>query len=113
MDKADPSATEDLEAERLLEDRVTSVISAMPVTWVAVAGTTEDRQDLERRIISLLSNWDREVVDPPSKSWLGRFHPRPIVRSGLWNAKHMETHWIAGLDCGERLAASREGKEGV
>ncbi|MCY4077818.1 MAG: hypothetical protein OXH04_20555 [Acidobacteria bacterium] len=111
MDDADPSASDDLAAERLLEDRVTSVISAMPVTWVTVE--QGERQDLERGIIGLLSNWDREAVDPPSENWLGRYHPWPIMRSGLWNAKHMKTPWMAGLDCAERLAGSRDGREEV
>ena len=111
MNDDDPSASDDLAAERLLEDGVTRVISAMPVKWVAIA--EGERQDLEYGIIGLLSNWDREAVDPPSENWLGRYHPWPIVRSGLWNYEHMKTRWIVDLGCAERLAGSREGREEV
>lgn len=108
MDRSDPSKSEQRAEERRVEERVTSVISVMPVAWIAITGRRKERRRLERGIIGLLSNWGREAVDPPSGRWLGRLHDWPIiVKSGLWNDEHADASWTAGLGCAEKLQALR------
>ena len=46
---------------------------------------------IERNAIALLSNYDKEDIDPASGSWLGRHCNRKKVQdSGLWNSNHVE-----------------------
>ena len=80
-------AVRDLEYE--LERRVSDVIGAMRVLWLDVPDR-HDRDAIERGCIGLLSNWQREPVDPASDQWLGRSADRPeIGGSGLWNVHHV------------------------
>ena len=77
-----------------LELRVSRVIGAMPVLWLAVEdppGPESLRGYVERNAIALLSGYAHAPVDPPSESWLGRHCPREKVRrSGLWNQRHVD-----------------------
>src|SRR5690606_16615513 len=76
--------------ERALERAVSDVIGAMPVLWLDVPDR-EARRAMERDLIALLSNADRDPIDPPSPRWLGRFAARAAIRrSGLWNVNHVE-----------------------
>ncbi|WP_259369479.1 hypothetical protein [Komagataeibacter europaeus] len=85
-----PKETRD--AEQDMEIRVSKVIGAMPFLWLPVedeAGRDSKRGTIERGTIALLSNLDREPIDPPSPDWLGLYCSRPRIRqSGLWNATH-------------------------
>lgn len=59
-----------------------------PSAWVT-------RNEFERNLVALLSNYGREdVVDPPSKKWIGRHFPDKITErvseSGLWNVHDVE-----------------------
>lgn len=75
------------------EARVSDVIGAMSVLWVAVPddpGPDSLRGYLERNCIALLSNHGRDPIDLPSPGWLGRHARAPQIRSsGLWNVNHI------------------------
>ena len=81
---------EELELER----RVSEYIRELPFLWVDVddePGTTSDRAYIERNAIALVSNSEKESIDPRSNEWLGTHHPnRKIRRSGLWNVNHVD-----------------------
>jgi hypothetical protein len=66
----------------------------MPFLWLDVgddAGAESERGIIERGSIALLSNWQKECIDPPSSSWLGNYCNRERVRgSGLWNSNHVD-----------------------
>src|SRR2546423_10313456 len=81
-------------AENALECKVTKVICAMPFLWIAVddePGAESLRGYIERNAIVLLSNFEKEPLDPPSGGWLGHYCNRELVRkSGLWNQNHVD-----------------------
>jgi len=87
--------------EHALEVAVSDRIRAMPFLWVAIddpAGPESTRKVIERGAIALLSNFQREPSDPPSKSWLGLNSSQPKVRqSGLWNVHHIEEEYSASF----------------
>ncbi len=94
--------------ERTLEQQVSATLRDMPFSWL----TTEDepwtgsqREYIERNAIALLSNYGRELIDPPSRQWLGHYSNRERVRlSGLWNNNHVEVDYTPEfLDTMERL----------
>jgi hypothetical protein len=81
-------------AEYPLERAVSDHIGAMPFLWLEVddpPGHESDRGVIEAGAIALLSNLDRETIDPPSVDWLGWRADRRLVReSGLWNVDHVQ-----------------------
>ena len=90
------------------EQRVSTVIGAMPFLWLAIDDEPSPqslRGMIERNAIALLSNHGRPELDPPSAAWLGQFCDRERVRgSGLWNQRHVDEHHDPGfLDIFERL----------
>jgi len=94
-----------MHAEYPLELEVSSHIGAMPFLWFAVDDEpTKDsmRGVIERGSIGLLSNLDREHVDPSSSGWLGRKADRSTIRqAGMWNVNHVgepvQVDWIDQL----------------
>ncbi len=82
------------ESEKTLERAVSKVIGDMSLLWVAVEdepGPDSLRGYIERNAIALLSNYGKQSIDPPSRSWLGRHCNRERVRtSGLWNSNHVD-----------------------
>jgi hypothetical protein len=93
-----------------LECMVSHVIGQMPFIWVPIEdepGPNSERGHIERNSISLLSNFSKLPLDPPSKKWLGLFCNRERVRkSGLWNSNHVdEPYDPAFLDRLEQLVA--------
>ena len=80
-------------AEQDLEREVSAVIGRMPFLWLAIddAPSAQSlRGYLERNSIALLSNFDKDRLDPPSADWLGHYCSRERVRkSGLWNSNHV------------------------
>ena len=85
------------ENEAPLEQRVSAVIGPMQFLWLAVEEFTL-RKSIERNAIALLSNFDRDVLDPPSSNWLGKWHTQPEVRdSGLWNIDHVDKEHKEGF----------------
>jgi hypothetical protein len=101
------SRQEVVQRERTLEMEVSQYIGTLPFLWVGVndaPGPDSDRGRIERNSIALLSNYQRAVLDAPSKAWLGRCSDRERVRSsGLWNNNHVgETYDAAFLSLLER-----------
>lgn len=92
-----------LEQEQVAERLVTTLLGTKPFLWLEVDPLVDGaahRDLIERNAIALLSNFERESIDPPSKRWLGRFSGRSLVRdSGSWNSHHVEKrHDPAFLD---------------
>jgi len=81
------------EGEAALERTVSLQMGSMPFLWLSVddsPGKASSRGILERNCIALLSNFERECIDPPSPTWLGRFSEEDTIRySGLWNTDHV------------------------
>lgn len=85
------------QAEQPLENLVSTHIGGMPFLWIAIEdepGPTSLRGYIERNSIALLSHFNREAFDPPSKHWLGHYCQRDRVRgSGLWNQNHVSADY--------------------
>ena len=70
-------------AEKALESEVSQVICAMPFLWLTIEdepGAESLRGYIERNVIALLSNFEKEPLDPPSAGWLGHACNRMLVR---------------------------------
>jgi hypothetical protein len=79
--------------ERELEILVSQYVGKIFFLWLAIEdepGPKSLRGYIERNSIALLSNYNGEIVDPASATWLGQFssHER-VSRSGLWNNNHV------------------------
>ena len=97
--------------ELALECAVSQVLASMPFIWLAIddeAAPESRRGYIERNSIALLSNYRKNVLDPPSPAWLGRRSDRERVRnSGLWNSNHVdETYELAFLDTLDDLVST-------
>lgn len=81
------------EIERPVEERVSRQIGDMPFLHLSVdddPGPRSKRGFVERNTIALLSNFDAQNLDPPSRGWLGTHCSKEKVRaSGLWNSNHV------------------------
>lgn len=90
-----------LVTEYPIEQRVSSKIGAMPFLWLAVddpPGPESNRAVIERGAIALLSEADKQPIDPASEGWLGRYCNRPKVQaSGLWNNNHVGDTYDPGF----------------
>lgn len=75
--------------ELALEIAVSRHIAEMDFVWMAVP-RLEDRLAIESGAVSLLSNLNRDPLDPPSADWLGRDAGQTIAGAGLWNVDHAE-----------------------
>jgi hypothetical protein len=84
------SASRDVRATEVeLERAVSRTIGAMPLLWLD-APDRRARGLIERDLIALLSNYDRDPIDPPSPGWLGHHADREAIRrSGMWNVNHV------------------------
>ena len=75
------------------ERRVSDHVRDLPVLWIDVddePGPDSDRAYVERNAIALVSNFQKESLDPRRDDWLGRHSPREEIRdSGLWNIDHV------------------------
>lgn len=89
--------------KRAAEVEISSVIRLMPFLWleVDVAGDVVSgvylRNYIEQNTIRLLSNYQREPIDPPSDEWLGNQCTdtkgnanSKVIESGLWNQRHVD-----------------------
>lgn len=89
------------ESEATLEKEVSDHIRNMPFLWIDIddaPGPDSHRGNIERNSIALLSNYHRELLDPPSLSWLGNLSDRERVRtSGLWNSNHVDEVYELGF----------------
>lgn len=84
-------------SERAQEEAVSDHIGAMSVAWLDVPdspGPGSLRGYIERNAIALISNYGREIIDPPSPNWLGLHSDRDrVCASGIWNNNHVaESH---------------------
>ncbi len=83
--------------EHILEVEISNYIRTMPFLWLAVdddPGPGSLRKTIERHSIALLSNFERDAIDPPSPGWLGTLSSTKRVReSGLWNSDHVNEIW--------------------
>ena len=100
-------------AETNLECRVSKVIGAMPVLWLAIDDDPSKaslRGYVERNSIALLSNYRKARLDGASQTWLGHYCDRERVReSGLWNSNHVDEQYDpAFLDRLAQLIAATE-----
>lgn len=95
--KTGRSRTEIIEDERNLESNVSNNIRNMRVLCMKISdepGQDSMRGYIERNSIALLSNYKKDVFDPPSDTWLGTFSNRERVRlSGLWNNNHVDENY--------------------
>jgi hypothetical protein len=96
--------------ERPMECQVSEVIARMPFLWLPVedeAGPHSRRGYIEKNSISLLSNYGKPPLDPPSETWLGHHCNRERIRtSGLWNFNYVdESYDPAFLDELDRLVS--------
>ena len=96
------------DSERPLEDAVSETLGNMSLLWLAVddePGPDSKRAYIERNAIALLSNYNKEPVDPASSGWLGWDSDRERVRrSSLWNNNHVDEQYdSAFLDTMESL----------
>ncbi|WP_312909940.1 hypothetical protein [Natronosalvus caseinilyticus] len=90
-------------AELEHERRVSQYIRDLPFLWVDVEdepSPESDRAYIERNAIALVSNYQKDSLDPRDDDWLGRVSPRhEISDSGLWNINHVgEEYDTAFLD---------------
>lgn len=97
-----------VEGEHELERDVSAYIGRMAFLWLEAddePGTGSVRSLIERNVVGLLSNYERQAVDASSAGWLGRSAARAEVRgSGLWNVNYVAGGYDrAGLDAFERL----------
>jgi hypothetical protein len=100
--------------EEALERMVSEVIGRMSFLWLPVGdepGPNSQRGYIERNAIALLSNYNKEPIDLPSRDWLGHLSDRARVRnSGLWNQNHVEeicdSSFLANL--GELVSRARQ-----
>jgi hypothetical protein len=80
------------DGEQHLERMVSVYIGGMPFLCLRIEdepGPDSLRGFIERNAIGLLSNYNRDQIDPPSSGWLGRLSSRERVRgSGMWNNDH-------------------------
>lgn len=83
-----------------LERRVSDYLRDLPFLWVAVddePGPESNRAYLERNAIALLSNYQREKIDPRD-NWLGQYSRSAKIReSGLWNVDHVGEDYDPGF----------------
>ena len=111
--KGDTAPRKVRQSELCLERTVSKHIGAMPFLWLAVedeSGPDSLRGCIERNAIALLSNYERQSLDPPTSSWLGNHSDREKVRnSGLWNSNHVDENYDpAFLDVLARLIDEME-----
>ena len=88
-------------AELPLERRVSDSIRDRPFLWLEVddePGPDSDRAYLERNLITLVSNFKKESIDPRADDWLGHHSPLPELReSGLWNVDHVDDEYVPAV----------------
>lgn len=88
------AGSEKRQDEHEMEAQVSEYIRELPFLWVAVddePGPESDRVYIERNAIALVSNYQKEALDPRVDDWLGYHSPSPEIReSGLWNVNHVD-----------------------
>lgn len=98
------------ELEKPLESQVSAYLAKQPILWLAIDDEPSPnslRGYIERNAIALLSNCNKQPIDPPSSKWLGHSCPRdPVKKSGLWNNNHVtESYDLSFLDTMQSLVS--------
>jgi len=88
-----------------MERRVSDYIRDLPFLWVDVddePGLGSDRAYIEQNSIALLSNYEREPIDP-REDWLGQYsrslkiHQPAVLNSGVgmddWSLSRLLSEW--------------------
>ena len=79
----------------------------MPFLWLEVndvPSSKSDRAYLERNCIALLSNFAKEVIDPPSSGWLGLHSSEETIRQSgrgtrtTWARNTFRDSWMCSKD---------------
>ena len=83
------------EREHFVEEMVSHYIrNEMPFIFLEInddPSPASDRAFVERNSIALLSNFQKDIIHPPSEDWLGYNSNRERVqKSGLWNQNHVD-----------------------
>jgi hypothetical protein len=91
--RKEKSNQEVLAMEKELEKNVSSYLRDLRFTILEIKGEASkdnDRAHIERNTITLLSNYNRDVIDPASENWLGHWtNKEKISNSGLWNSHYV------------------------
>lgn len=84
-------------SELEMEQRVSDYLRDLPFLWVDIddkPSANSQRAYIERNTIALLSNYQRDAIDPRSDDWLGTYsRSRKITESGLWNVNHVNEEY--------------------
>jgi len=96
--RAEKSNKPILQSEEELEKEVSCYLKNMSFTILEVPGPASkdnDRAFIERNSIALLSNYNREIIDPASQTWLAKSCGKEkIIKSGLWNSNYVDIDLI-------------------
>jgi len=89
------SAKRELRLEELeMERQVSDYLRELPFLWIDVDGEPSancDRAYIERNMIALLSNYQRDSIDARGSQWLGKHSRSEKIRdSGIWNVNHVD-----------------------
>jgi hypothetical protein len=80
-----------------MEQRVSNYLRDLPFLWLNVddePSADSQRAYIERNMIALLSNYQRDAVDSRSGDWLGEHSRSEKIReSGLWNVNHVDEEY--------------------
>lgn len=75
-------------------DGVSEYLRELPFLWIDVddePSADSDRAYIERNMIGLLSNYQRDPIDPRGDRWLGKHSRSEKIReSGLLNVNHVD-----------------------
>lgn len=89
-----PANQQKRQAEHALECTVSQIIGEMSFLWLPIedAPSREGlRGAIEKNAIALLSNYQKENLDPPSAGWLGHHSKsEKVTKSGLWNRDYVD-----------------------
>jgi len=84
-------------SELEMEQRVSDYLRDLPFLWVDIddkPSADSQRAYIERNTIALLSNYQRDAIDPRSDDWLGTYsRSGKITESGLWNVNHVDEEY--------------------
>lgn len=83
--------------ELKMEQRVSGYLRDLPFLWLSIddePSSDSQRAYIERNMIALLSNYERDAIDARSNDWLGHYsRSEKIRKSGLWNVNHVDEQY--------------------
>ncbi|MCE2470236.1 MAG: hypothetical protein J4F32_06975 [Dehalococcoidia bacterium] len=91
-----PRAVGAIDDSAIAEPLISKHIHRMPFLWLGIddpPSRDSKRRLIERNATALLSNHQRDLLDEPSKGWLGRYSPKgKVCSSGLWSIHYISSH---------------------